>query len=49
MGVVTDVVASFTAARESLERIKDQQMPNQYITSILEVLVPILYTLCWDV
>ena len=48
MRVVTDVVASFTAAREPFERIKDQQPSDQYITSILKVLVPILYALRWD-
>ena len=49
MGVVTNVVASFTAACKSFGRIKDQQPSDQYITSILEVLVPILYASCWDV
>ena len=49
MGVVTNVVASFMAARESFERIKDHYPFDQYITSILKVLVPILYALCWDV
>ena len=47
MGVVTNVVASFAAARETFERIKDQQPSTQYITSIFKVLVPILHTLCW--
>jgi hypothetical protein len=49
MGVVTIVVASFKAALETFKRIKDQQPSDEYITSILEVLVPILYALRWDV
>ena len=48
MGVVTDVTASFEAARETFERIKDQQPSDLYITRILEVLVPIIYTLRYD-
>ena len=49
MEVVTGVVASFAAARETFEQIENQQPSGQYITSILEVLVPILYALRWDV
>jgi hypothetical protein len=49
MGLVTDVVDSFAADRETFEWIEDQQPSDQYITSILKVLVPILCALCWDV
>jgi hypothetical protein len=49
MGLVTDVMDSFAADRETFERIKDQQPSDQYITSIPKVLVPILYALRWDV
>ena len=42
MRVVTDVMATFAAAHESFERTEDQQPSDQYITSILEVLVPII-------
>ena len=42
-------MASFAAARETFERIEDQQVFDQYITSIPEVLVPILCALRWDV
>ena len=49
IGVVTDGVASFVAACKTFEQVKDQQLYNQYITSILEVLVTILYALRLDV
>ena len=49
MGVVTDVMASFVTVCKTFDQSKYQQPFNQYITSILEVLVPILYALHWDV
>ena len=49
LGVGTDIVASFVSARETFERIMDQQPCNQYIMSILGVLMPILCALRWDV
>jgi hypothetical protein len=49
MGVFTIVVASFTATLETFEQIEDQQLSDQYITSIIKGLVPILYALRWDV
>ena len=42
-------MASFAAARETFERIEDQQLSDQYITNILEVLVPTIYALRGDV
>ena len=49
MRAATNFVASFTAARKTFKQIEDQQPSNQYITSILKIRVPILYTLRWDV
>jgi hypothetical protein len=49
MGVVTNVVASFVAAHGTFERIQDQQPFDQYIISILKVIVSIVYVLRWNV
>ena len=48
MGVVTNVVASFAAARKTFEQIEDQKSPDKYIADIFEVLVSIFYALHWD-
>ena len=45
MGVVTNIVASFAAARKTFKKIEDQQPSKHYITSIFKVLVSILYAL----
>ena len=49
MRVVANVTATFAAVHETFEQIKDQYSVDQYITSIIEVLVSIMYALRWDV
>ena len=41
-------MAFFATPCKTFERIEDQQPSDQYSTSILEVLVLILYALRWD-